>query len=74
MRSAVIGLLALVTTYGPAKDSPRVQYDSLVREFDAAHKSSIEALTKASNDQERLKASLGRPQPHRIRSTILRHC
>ena len=64
MRSAVIGLLALVTTYGPAEDSPRVQYDSLVREFDTAHKSSIEALTKAINDQDRLKASLGRPQPH----------
>ena len=66
MRSAVIGLLALVTTYGPAEDSPRVRYDSLVGEFDTAAKSSIEALSKASNDQERLKASLGRPQPHKF--------
>jgi peroxiredoxin len=64
MRSAMMSLLALVITNGPAEDTPRVQYDSLVREFDTAHKSSIEALNKAINDQDRLKASLGRPQPH----------
>ena len=68
MRSAVMGLLALVTTIGPAEESPRVLYDSLVREFDTAYKSSIEALTKATDDQERLKASLGRPQPHEFAS------
>jgi len=64
MRRAVMCLLALVTTFGPAEESPRVQYDSLIREFDTAYKSSIEALTKGADDQERLKASLGRPQPH----------
>jgi peroxiredoxin len=64
MQSALMGLLALVTTFGPAEDVPRVQYDSLVREFDTAYKSSMEALTKTTNDQARLKASLERPQPH----------
>ena len=68
MRSAVMGLLALVTTFGPAEESPRVQYDLLVTEFDTAYKSSIEALTKATDDQERVKASLGRPQPHEFAS------
>jgi hypothetical protein len=63
MRIAVMGLLALVTTSGPAEESPRVQYDSLVTEFDTARKSSIEARTKATDDQGRLKASLGRPRP-----------
>ncbi len=64
MRIAVMGLLALVTTSGPAEESPRARYDSLVGEFDSAYKASIEALTKAADDQERMKASLGRPQPH----------
>ena len=66
MRSVVMILIALVTTFGPAEESPRVQYDSLIREFDTAYKSSIEALTKATDDQERLKASLGRPQPDKF--------
>jgi peroxiredoxin len=63
MQSALLGLLALVTTFGPAEDSPRVQYDSLVREFDIAYKSSIEARTKAISDQDRSKPPLRRPQP-----------
>ena len=64
MRSAVSSLLALVTTFGPAEDSPRVQYDTLASEFDTAFKSSIEAYSKATTDDGRMKASLGRPQPH----------
>jgi len=64
MRSAVLGLIALVSTLGSAEESPRVQYDSLIREFDTAYKSSIEALTKAATDDERMKAALMRPQPH----------
>jgi peroxiredoxin len=63
MPCALMGLLALVTALGPADESPRVRYDSLVREFDTAYKSSIDALTKATSDRERMKASLGRPQP-----------
>ena len=63
MRSAVMGLLALVTTSGPADDAPRVQYDTLVTEFNTADESAIEALTKATGAQERSKASLERPLP-----------
>src|SRR5262245_9355403 len=63
MRSAVLSLIVLVSTFGSAEESPRAKYDSLTREFDTAYKSSIEALTKATDDQARLKASLGRPQP-----------
>jgi peroxiredoxin len=66
-----MGLLAFVTTFGPAQDAPRVQYDALVREFDAADASAIEALTTATGAQERLKASLGRPQPAKFAPRFL---
>ncbi len=64
MPIGVMGLFAVVTALGMAEESPRSRYDALVKEFDAAYKSSIEALTKATDDQGRMKASLGRPQPH----------
>lgn len=63
MRSVVLGLIALVSTFGLAEDSPRLRYDALIREYDTAYKSALEALTKATDDQERMKAGLGRPQP-----------
>ncbi len=63
MRSVVIGLF-VVTAFGPAEETPRNQYEAVVREFDAAIKSWIEASSKAATDDERVRASLMRPQPH----------
>src|SRR4249919_4007713 len=71
MRIAVMGLFAVVTALGAADDSPQAQYEALVREFDTASESAIEAYTKATNDQERMKASLGRPQPHEFAPRFL---
>ena len=63
MRSVAMSLLALAATCGPAEESPRVQYDTLVGEFETAFKSSIEAYSKAATDDGRMKASLMRPRP-----------
>jgi peroxiredoxin len=63
MRSVVISLF-VVTAFGPAGDTPRNEYEAVAREFDSATKSWIEANSKAATDDERVKASLMRPQPH----------
>ena len=63
MRSVVIGLF-VVTALGPAEETPRKEYEALVREFDAALKSSIEAYSKAATEDDRTRVSLMRPQPH----------
>ena len=57
MRIAVMGLFAILTALGSADDSPRSQYETMVREFDTA----IEAYTKATNEN-RINVSLVRPQ------------
>jgi peroxiredoxin len=62
MRGVVIGLF--VVALGPAAETPQNQYEAIVREFDTAFKSSIEAYSKAATDDDRMRASLMRPQPH----------
>ena len=63
MRSVAIGLF-VVTALGPVEETPRKEYEALVREFDAALKSSIEAYSKAATEDDRTRVSLMRPQPH----------
>jgi peroxiredoxin len=66
MRGLLVGILSLVTATGPAGDSPRGQYEALVNEYDAAYKSAIEAVARATDDQGRVEASLRRPQPQQF--------
>ncbi len=66
MRSVLMGLLAFLPTATPTEDSPRGQYEALAKEFETASKASIEAYTKATTDEGRMTASLGRPQPHEL--------
>jgi peroxiredoxin len=63
MRSAAIGLVVVIALR-PSGETPRNQYEALVREFDAAFKSSIEAYSRAATEDDRMRASLMRPQPH----------
>jgi peroxiredoxin len=58
-----MGLFAVVTSLAPVEESPKGQYNALVREFDRADRSAIESLTKATDDQGRVNASLQRPNP-----------
>jgi hypothetical protein len=62
MRTALIGLVVAIAL-GPAGETPRNQYDALVREFDAAFKSSSEAYSRAATEDDRVRASLMRPRP-----------
>ena len=64
MRSLWIGMIASLSAFGAGDESPQVQYETIAQEYEAASKAMREALTKATNDQERMKASLERPQPH----------
>ncbi|HEV3163683.1 MAG TPA: TlpA disulfide reductase family protein [Isosphaeraceae bacterium] len=70
MKILLIGLLVVVTTGGPTEDSPRAQYEAIVKEFDTAYKAAMDAVTKASNDQERIDASSRRPQPHEFAARL----
>jgi peroxiredoxin len=63
MRNVLVALLAFAMPC-LADESPRSQYEALVKEFDTASKTAMEALTKATTDQQRMDASLKRPQPH----------
>lgn len=63
MPGSMMVLIAVVIAAGPGEESPRARYDALVGEYDAAYKASIEAYTRATDDEGRMKASLGRPQP-----------
>jgi peroxiredoxin len=69
MQALLLGLSVFVAA--PAEDSPRGQYEALVKEFDAAYKTAVEAASKAANDQERMEASLKRPQPHEFAPRFL---
>jgi peroxiredoxin len=59
----MVGLF-VITSLGITEDTPRNQYEALVREFDAASRSSIEAYSKAATDNERTRETLKRPEPH----------
>ena len=65
MPNLLIGLFVVVVSVGPIEESPRGQYEALVNEFDTAYKVAIDAVTKAKNDEERVKASVERPRSPR---------
>lgn len=64
MGRIVMGLVAVLAPLGPVEETPRNQYEALVKEYDAASKAAMEAAARASDDQERMNAALRRPQPH----------
>lgn len=66
MRSALIGLLALMATPGPADESPQGRYEKLTSEFDAGVKAAAEGYSKATTDEGRVEASLKRPLPEDV--------
>jgi hypothetical protein len=63
MQGLLMGLSIFVAA--TAEESPRVRYEALVKEFDAAHKSAVEAVSRAANDREEHAGaySLGRSGP-----------
>jgi peroxiredoxin len=63
MRSVVMGVFAVATALGAARESPRRQYEVLVGEFDAASRAAVAAYSGATTDEARMAAALRRPQP-----------
>lgn len=66
MPCLLMGLIALLTTPGLVEDSPRAEYEALVKEYDAACKSAVEDYNKAVKGAEGGKAFLQRPRPDEI--------
>ena len=71
MRLMSLGLFAAIAGIGFADESPRARYDAIVREFDAAQKAYVEAVTKATDDTARAEAFGRRPDPRAIAGKFL---
>jgi peroxiredoxin len=58
-----MGVLAVAALLGSAEDSPRKQYEALVKEYREADKAADDAYAKAATHQEQVKASRERLWP-----------
>lgn len=66
-----IGMLALVTAFGANAESPRSQYEAMVKEYDTADAAFVDAMNKAGSDEDRVKAAENRPQPQNYAPRLL---
>ncbi len=57
----LMGTLTFITAACPTEESPRGQYEVLVKEYDTARAAFIDALNKAGTDEDRVKAESKRP-------------
>jgi peroxiredoxin len=72
MRSLLTVILTLIPASALTDESQQNRYEALVNEFDSAYKTAVDALKKATNDDERIKASLRLPKPNEFAIRFLR--